>query len=353
MSDRVYDFEEFKQVLENRIREYLPEEYRNGNILFQKVTKSGLGQLTGMTIRTQGESIAPCLYIDSAFEEHQKYGVSIDTIASSMGKAFEKAVKEKQMLPNDRNLRELMIHGFDWNTVKENCYLSAVPASGNNTYLMNVPHRVQGDIAAVYIIVLGESDIGQMSVSVTNDLAKHFGVSEEELFRVAMQNMMKKNPPHIVSMENSMVDILMGESLSFKETFQEELELLPDVSNDDRQIPLSILTNSEAMNGAAALFSRKTMDGIAKKYPEGFYILPSSIHEAIIVAKGEWSLSVDEMNTMVKEINQTKVVPEERLSDCVHEYDPLSKSLYIAGTDAPSKNIKAETQKQKVTAHKR
>lgn len=353
MSEITYDFEEFKKILDERIREYLPEEYQNGIIQFQEVRKSGLGQMTGMTIRTPEESVASCMYIDSAFREHQKYGMPIDQIAASLGSMFCKIMTEKLTLQEDSNLRALISCGFDWDTVKENCFLHAVPASNNISYLQEMPHRVQGDIAAVYKINLGESETGRMLVGITNDLAQRFGISEKDLFQVSIQNMMEKDPPHIGSMESYMMSMMAGEKPLFQNTFQEELKQIPEMLNDECKTPFSILTNNEIMNGAAVVFSQEVMDGLAGKYPDGFYILPSSIHETIILAKSDKGMTLKAMNEMVKEINRTEVSPQERLSDYVHEYDPVSRSLYIAGTAAPSQKIKAELQESKATAHKR
>ncbi|MCQ2501421.1 MAG: DUF5688 family protein [Lachnospiraceae bacterium] len=357
MSEKGFEFDEFKEALAQQIREYLPEEYKNGTIQFQEVTKSGIGEITGMTIRTPDSRIAPCLYIDSAFEEHQKYDIPVSKIAESLGKTFGEALLGSQSLSEDNSLRTLMSKGFEWDAVKESCFIKAVPLSDNGSYLQNLPHRMQGDIAAVYQISLGDSDQGKMSVSITNELAQKFGVSEEQLYHVAVQNMMEQNPPHIASMEDVMMGIMTGEGFPAKSDFGEELSQLPE-ADSMVGIPMNVLSNTDSMNGAASLFSAETMDALAAKYPDGFYILPSSIHEVLIVAKGENSPSLDELNAMVKEINVAEVAPQDRLSDFVHEYDPASRSLFIAGTEAPSKAMKAAEQaqkqeEQKQTPHKR
>lgn len=353
MSERLENFEEFKQALADKVRAYLPEEYQGGIIQFDTVKKSGLGDVTGMTIRKPGELVAPCLYIDSAYESHLKYGITIDTIAEKIGNRYGEAIEGRNYLTMDSDTRELLTKGFSWDVAKEICFIKAVPVSNNQEYLMNLPHRTQGDIAAIYQIDLGEFHDGQMTLSVTNELAEKMGVMEDTLYQAALKNTMEKRPPHIINLDDTVITLLEGKSLSFDETFQEELAKLPDVSEDDRQLPISILMNSETSQGAAILFSREVMDSLACKYPDGFYILPSSIHETMIVAKSDHGMTLEEMNQMVKEINRAEVCPEERLSDYVHEYDPMAKSLYIAGTEAPSKVMKAEEQKQNASVHSR
>lgn len=353
MSEK-YDFEEFKEVLAEKVREHLPEEYQDSSISFHEHTKSGIGSLTGMTVRTPEENLAPCLYIDSAYEEHQKYGIPIDFIAASMAETITDVLTDGiPLMHEDDSLKALINSRFDWNTAKENCYLHAEKVTNNGDFLKNVPHRIQGDIAAVYRIQVGEAVDELATCCITNRMAKQFGVSEETLFQISMKNVMEKRSPHIVSMERVVESIERGENIPLGESFQKELEQIPDAVNDGRRVPYSILTNKDNRCGAALLFSEEVMGSLAKKYPDGFYILPSSIHEAQIVAKMDCTMPLEDLNKLVREVNKEEVAPWDQLSDNVHEYDPVTRSLYIAGTDAPSKNLEEKTQQQKMTDHKR
>ena len=62
------------------------------------------------------------------------------------------------------------------------------------------------------------------------------------------------------------------------------------------------------------------MEKVARIFPEGFFILPSSVHEVLIVPKDTY-LSVKELGNLVREVNQSEVSREEVLSDRVYEYD--------------------------------
>lgn len=62
----------------------------------------------------------------------------------------------------------------------------------------------------------------------------------------------------------------------------------------------------------------ETFQGLAEKYGTDLYILPSSIHELIAVpAYGEES---DNLAGIVKEVNRSAVLPEDKLSDTVYRY---------------------------------
>ena len=60
---------------------------------------------------------------------------------------------------------------------------------------------------------------------------------------------------------------------------------------------------------------------------ENFYILPSSIHEVIIIAESQ-SPSKDDLQDMVRDINETQVDAEELLSDTIYYYNFKEKALF-------------------------
>ena len=75
------------------------------------------------------------------------------------------------------------------------------------------------------------------------------------------------------------------------------------------------ITNKTALLGASAVLDVNAIreyfsgSGITK-----LVVLPSSIHEMLLVPADN-APGMDEMNEMVKSINETQVRPEERLTD--------------------------------------
>ena len=61
-------------------------------------------------------------------------------------------------------------------------------------------------------------------------------------------------------------------------------------------------------------------------------MIPSSIHELIIMPAEDGSLSLSKLSDMVKEINENHVKEEEILSDCAYYYDHKEKSFYMQKT---------------------
>ena len=94
---------------------------------------------------------------------------------------------------------------------------------------------------------------------------------------------------------------------------------------DEAPAKLYVLSNETLQFGAAALFYPGVIEKIGKNIPEGFYILPSSIHEVLILPKNQGEKAM--LETMVQEINATQVAPDEVLSDFVSEYDPRTRTM--------------------------
>ena len=65
-----------------------------------------------------------------------------------------------------------------------------------------------------------------------------------------------------------------------------------------------------------------------KKLGGDLYILPSSVHEVILIPKTK-DLSVKELNEMVCEINSSQVPTEDVLADCIYEYSRKKKAIMI------------------------
>ena len=77
--------------------------------------------------------------------------------------------------------------------------------------------------------------------------------------------------------------------------------------------------------------SPETLKGVHEKLGEDFYILPSSVHEVLILKESDFPGSVEELKEMVATINREQVEPVDRLSDTVYRFD--GKKLSIAGTE--------------------
>ena len=97
----------------------------------------------------------------------------------------------------------------------------------------------------------------------------------------------------------------------------------------DEEIPdcgLYIVSNERITQGAAAIYNMELFKSFADLIDSDLVIIPSSIHE-LMVMKYDKSVSIDGLNNMVKEANETSVLPEEQLSDHVYIFSRSTNSL--------------------------
>lgn len=101
----------------------------------------------------------------------------------------------------------------------------------------------------------------------------------------------------------------------YKFKFAKMSELLGLGHQDDMK--MYVLTNSEQTYGSGLIVHDKVLRHILDEIEEDIYVLPSSIHELIVIPS---SVVDDEsyLPRMVHEINQTTVEPQDRLSDDVY-----------------------------------
>lgn len=109
--------------------------------------------------------------------------------------------------------------------------------------------------------------------------------------------------------------------MDISEAREMAFQMIPDVPDT-----MFVLTNDTKVNGAAAILNDDTRQEIADKVGD-FYVLPSSIHETLIIPK-DAGMELRDLEQMVQEVNQTQVAPQERLLDHVYEYDAKEHELF-------------------------
>ncbi len=98
----------------------------------------------------------------------------------------------------------------------------------------------------------------------------------------------------------------------------------------EEEIPLFVMSNGDYMNGASVILYKDILREFADCMEHNLYILPSSIHEVIILLDDEYAKDPEELARMVRETNRIVVDREEILSDHVYYYDREKDEIRIA-----------------------
>lgn len=325
------NFDEFKAYLQEHIKEYLPEKYADADVSIQSVVKNNDQKLDGLMIRLEDINISPNIYINQFFEQFEN-GRDIDDILATIAD-----IRTQHEVSNDFDVSKLT----DFDSVKDHITCRLVNAEQNAEYLADKPHTIVEDLAVTYHVALGKEESGTMSAPITNRLMEGFGVDVEQLHKIALDNMDTLTPVSFKSMTETMIDMMLPQMMSNGMTEEDARDAITDMLPPTENEAMYVLSNEDKLNGAAMLLNDKVMDDITEKVGTDYFILPSSIHEVLIVPKTP-EADLETLENMVKEVNATQVAPEERLSDHVYAYDVKEHELFRADK-AEERSVAKET----------
>ena len=112
-----------------------------------------------------------------------------------------------------------------------------------------------------------------------------------------------------------------------------------------------VLTNQSKTNGAGVLVQDGVREKVGGMIGSDFYVLPSSIHEVLIVPDNG-NMRLAELEDMVREVNATQVAPEDLLSDKVQYYDLETKTLGLKQEKSVLKQLADKKAQVRETAAK-
>ena len=161
--------------------------------------------------------------------------------------------------------------------------------------LETVPHQNIEDMAVVYRFILSSDEDGRASILITNRMIETMGVTPEQLHADALENAPIIKPAEIKGMSEVMAEFMGVE--------QAELMGIVPVSPENEQ--LYVATVPDKVHGAGVLAYQDFMDQAAERAGGDFYILPSSIHEILIVPDNG-KMGLKELENMVREVNARK-----------------------------------------------
>lgn len=179
--------------------------------------------------------------------------------------------------------------------------------------------RVSGGFALVPYMILDEISDGAVA-NITNGMAQAMCVDRFTIIKNAMAESEKRNPPVL----RRLADMLSGKLTR---------NLLSDgMKHNIEPNELLVLTIDDGILGASALYYPDTMEKISKVIGGDYYVLPSSVHEVLILPATS-HITEQELLSMVWSVNSTVVSREDELASRVLMYDAGAHQLVIVADD--------------------
>lgn len=272
-----------------------------------EVTKNNGVHLHGLSIREGSSNVSPTIYLDTLYEEFLN-GKTLEYLAGRVVALYH-AHRLKTPVDMDFFLR--------YETVRQRIVYKLINYEKNRELLQEVPHMRFLDLAVVFGCRLEQQEFGRAFILIRNSHLTMWHTDLKRLAADAGENTPRLCPARIMSMEEAVAQILEEEGAESEEVF-------PGPSS--ARGAMYVLSSRERANGAACILYPKLLQEFSRKCGSSLYILPSSVHEVILVPVNAGGRP-EELAAMVREVNATEVGPEEVLSDSVYLYPLCGKQI--------------------------
>ncbi|MBR1669417.1 MAG: hypothetical protein IJ695_01845 [Butyrivibrio sp.] len=254
-----------------------------------------------IVIRREDESVAPTIYLDQMFDRYLE-GCSVVSLAGDIVEIY------RQSMPGN----EIDIEAFtDFSRASENLFFKVVNYRKNKSKLEKVPYRKVLDLAMVPLCLVKSSSLGIGTITIEKSHLDVWEITEDELWEVIGENAAKVCPPKT----EAMVDVL--ENITHTPVESDEMGSIFVISNDSGNL------------GAGAAFYPGVMRQMSDAFECDLFLIPSSIHEMLIIPDPGAVVEPDALKQIIREVNSSTVAEEEILSYNLYRYDRETDHIFI------------------------
>lgn len=295
------EFTSFTTLVKNEVEKRAGESYK---VRLNDVRKNNGVVLKGLTVMQEDSNISPTIYLNSYYQAYEEGLITLRYVVNDVMDTYNR---------NKVNRSIDMRYFLDYESIKSSIVYKLVNTAKNKELLEDVPHLEFMDLSIVFQSLITRESSGIASILVHNAHLKLWDVSLEELYRAARDNTQQLLGYEIKSMKESLYEMMCEEQL-------EELDYDQNMLEMEDNIPLYVLSNKNKIEGASCILYPKLIKDFADAIGSNLYIIPSSIHEVLLLPSTEM-IEVGELKDMIREINDTQVKIEEILSYSLYFFD--------------------------------
>ena len=286
---------QFIQAVESKMKEVVNEDMSLSLYIAEK--NNGVKR-QGITITRKGINISPTIYLEEYYEQFQD-GCSVDAIVTDILRLYHEVRLQKSW-------DEEKISSYE--EIESRIVYRLVNFEANQNLMKSIPHVPYLNLAVIFYVMLEVSENGTACMLIRDEHLEMWGVAPNDIYNKAKENTWKLLPSEFHTMR------AMMEEYNKKGSY---------VGMDI----LYVLTNKIRGFGAATILYDGVLEMIADYLNDNFFVLPSSVHEVIIISETEAPWGGTGLSEMVREINHSQVDEEDILSDVAYYYDREKKKL--------------------------
>ncbi|MDO4313362.1 MAG: DUF5688 family protein [Eubacteriales bacterium] len=299
-------YEQFVETIRRTIQDLVDD---NVKISIHRTVKNNGYEREGITFSEQGNHISPTIYLEEYYEKFNR-GYDVKILAEQVIAMYRKVRTEKP-----RAAESLQ----DYESMKDRIIYKLVSREKNQELLKQVPYVAYLDLAVLFCVLIDMDTSGDCMTTmlVRNEHMDWWHVTVEDVYQSAVMNT-EKLLPYEFSALYLMIQEMLGDWDLAEKEWKERQE----------QEGMYVLTNCIRNGGAAAMLYPGRLEMLGAYFKENYYILPSSIHELIVIPESR-ALPKEELECIVREVNETHVRAEEYLSNHVYYYDRERKKAVM------------------------
>ncbi len=280
------NYTEFITEIETEVRLKINSDFE---VSVRQISKNNGTKLDGLTIADPALNIAPTIYLNPYYHRYLS-GQSLEDICDDILCTYHSATPQR-----DFDLE--LVNNFE--KVKGSIVFKIVNYEKNRNLLCNVPHKKFMDLALIFQIYLQDFSEEYATITIIDSLMKKWEVDVSTLYAHARVNTPMLLPYKFESFESL-----------FKRLENKEIDLVG-------KTPMYLLTNQLKTNGASVLLYPNIMRRLANILNSDLLVIPSSIHELIIIPTFS-PMVFEDINAIICEVNASSLKDEDILSD--HSY---------------------------------
>ncbi len=323
---------EFTERIRERVEEMIQEEMPECIVTVRNVIKNNGVKRKALSFVIKEEKATPTIYLREFYEDYRE-GRDIDDICEEIIEIYKRGLT--------RFKKEIDMEDFtDYEKVKDRIFLKLINQEMNETLLKDVPWREYLDLGIVYYVSVS-TDGCSATVLIHNEHLKYWGIDEEELYERARENTLSQRKPEILRMKDVIKDMIieritgstdiLAEDVEYDGKTKDEIEEMvnEEIEKVEKQKPMEmyILTNDIKTNGAVCMLYPNVLKDFANEHQLDLFIIPSSIHEVLLVPKK--SGSAKRLNEILNDVNQNSLDSVEILSNKIYTYNRQSDEVLI------------------------
>lgn len=295
------NFTSFTKQISEKVSKEIGDCYQ---VRLNDVRKNNGVVLTGLTIIQDESNISPTIYLNHYYEDYINGSTTLTHIVSNVMDTY-----------NKNKVRESvdMRYFLNYEDIKQHVVYKLINTEKNKELLEDIPHIEFLDLSIVFQCLITQKELGTASILIHNTHLRLWDISMDTLYQQAKENTPKLMPYEIKNIAQVLCDILQEEN-------SEQFDHNECVEQSSDSVPMFVLSNKSKIEGAACMLYHNLLCDFAETINSSFYIIPSSIHEVLLLPTEKVKESAEILN-MIKEINDTQVSKEEVLSYSLYFYD--------------------------------